>query len=386
VRGQTANMIGGLIIDPVVTTRDRLSDAELSATIDEIYACILEPHRWAGVLEMMCGRIDGCAASLNVFSLDSREAALLVEHGTDPECSASYVETYARLNPLIETALLHMAEGETRTLYESVDLAHYRNSRFYEEWVAPQGWGDWMGGLLIRATNSLAIIAVARAEARGSYSDRDRAFMGLLVPHLQRATRIGRVFGELDARRSGLAALAERIRASAFLLDATGRIAYANTLGERALAQGDFVREHGRVLALVDAEGQRRLSAVLGCPPNAAPVMTAVAGPGGKRIVSIMPASEATGGHVVVILNAVDIDLPLLGPFLAETYGLTSAEIRVLIALLKRRTLQDMAIEFGVTPRTIKAHLQKLFEKIGVKRQADLVGEVLGLIPAMALF
>jgi DNA-binding CsgD family transcriptional regulator len=111
-----------------------------------------------------------------------------------------------------------------------------------------------------------------------------------------------------------------------------------------------------------------------------------VAAPQGKRIVSIIPASGATGGHVVVTLNAVDIDLPLLGPFLAETYGLTSAEIRVLIALLKRRTLPEMAIEFGVTPRTIKAHLQKLFEKTGVKRQADLVGEVLGLIPAMRLF
>ena len=114
--------------------------------------------------------------------------------------------------------------------------------------------------------------------------------------------------------------------------------------------------------------------------------MTTVAGPGGKRIVSIMPASEATGGHVVVIVNAVDIDLPLLGPCLAEAYGLTSAEIRVLIALLKRRTLPEIATEFGVTHRTVKAHLQKLFEKIGVKRQADLVGEVLGLIPAMRLF
>lgn len=374
------------IIDQVATRREWLSAVELSSTIDEIYACILEPRRWTGVLKTLCERIDGCAASLNVLALDSREAALLVEYGTDPNRSASYVRTYARLNPLVETALLHMAEGETRTLYDSVDLEHYRRSRFYEEWVSPQGWGDWMGGLLIRTTDSLAIVAVARAEARGAFSDDDRAFFTLLSPHLRRATRIGRLFGELDARRIGMAALVERIRASAFLLDAAGRIAYANGLGERALVQGEFVRAPGRVLGLVDAEGQRRLSAVLACPPSAAPLMTAVAGASGKRIVSIMPASEATGGHVVVILNAMEIDLPLFGPFLAETYGLTSAEIRVLIGLLKRRTLPEMAREFGVTPRTIKAHLQKLFEKIGVKRQADLVGEVLGLMPAMRLF
>ena len=365
---------------------ERLGDAELSATIDDIYACILEPHRWVGVLKRLCDRIEGCAASLNVIGLESRDAALLVEHGTDPKRSASYVNTYARLNPLVETALLHMAEGETRTLYESVDLAHYRRSRFYEEWVSPQGWGDWMGGVLIRTTESLAIVAVARAESRGPYSDGDRAYLALLAPHLRRATRIGRLFGELDAQRSGLAALVEGIQASAFLLDASGRIAYANSLGERALAEGDFVRAPRRVLGLVDAEGQRRLNAILACPSSATPVMAAVSGPSGKRIVSIMPASDATGGHVVVILNAMEIDLPLFGPFLAETYGLTSAEIRVLIGLLKRRTLPEMATEFGVTTRTIKAHLQKLFEKTGAKRQADLVGEVLGLMPAMRLF
>ena len=55
-------MIDGLVVDPVAIRSQRLSDTELSATIDEVYACVLEPHRWAGVLEMLCGRIDGCAA------------------------------------------------------------------------------------------------------------------------------------------------------------------------------------------------------------------------------------------------------------------------------------------------------------------------------------
>jgi DNA-binding CsgD family transcriptional regulator len=361
-------------------------EAELSRTIDHIYACSLEPERWAGVLERLCNRIDGCAASLNVLSLDTRDAALVVEHGTDPARSAAYVETYSRLNPLVETALLHMTEGETRTLYDSVDLPHYRKTRFYKEWVAPQGWGDWMGGLLIRTTQSLAILAVARAESLGAYRDEDRDFVALLMPHLRRATRIGRMFGELDARRSGLAALTERIRAAAFLLEPSGRVAYANSQGEQALAEGHFVREHGRVLALVDVEGQRRLGAMLTTTLKPAPVVMAVTAPVGKRIVSIIPASSATGDHVVVTLNAVEIDLPLLGPFLTETYGFTTAEIRVLVGLLKRRTLPEMAAEFGVTTRTIKAHLQKLFEKTGVKRQADLVGEVLGLMPAMRLF
>jgi DNA-binding CsgD family transcriptional regulator len=281
--------------------------------------------------------------------------------------------------------MLYTPPGQVNALYQVVDLEEYRRTRFFREWVAPQGWGDWIGCVLIRTTASLAMLNIARQERDGAYGEAELELMRLLTPHLQRATALGRVFDHGSAERAGFSALVGRIRAPAFLAEPNGRVAFANAAGERLLAEGSMFQDHDGVLAPVDPAARRLLAEALA--DREATLATAIVGPpDDRRVLSIVPPSAESGGHCIVLVTSREADLPLPGPLLVEAFGLTAAEIRVLVALFKRRTLAQIADDMGVTQRTTKAHLQHLFEKTGTRRQADLLAEVLSLVPPISIF
>jgi DNA-binding CsgD family transcriptional regulator len=57
----------------------------------------------------------------------------------------------------------------------------------------------------------------------------------------------------------------------------------------------------------------------------------------------------------------------------ATAFGLTPPETRVLASLLAGRTLAETAAVLDIAPSTAKTHLDNIFSKAGVARQADLM-------------
>ena len=279
-----------------------ISADQLSAAIDDIYSCVLDRRRWFGVLGTLCELLGGCAASLNIHNLTNKTPELLIEYGTEPAASEAYVREYAAINPLIEATLLYTPRGKVNTIYRVIDMTEYRRSRFYNEWVAPQQWGDWMGVLLMRSLDSLAMLAVARLEREGPFTDGQIASMGLLLPHLERATMLGRLFDDRLAEREGMAALINRIRAAAFLVDRMGSIAFANAAGEQLLAEGSVFRARSRELIAVSPAAQKMLSKAL-AEPGAEPMSMVVQADGGRRALSVIPAHAESGDYAIVMLT-----------------------------------------------------------------------------------
>jgi DNA-binding CsgD family transcriptional regulator len=65
----------------------------------------------------------------------------------------------------------------------------------------------------------------------------------------------------------------------------------------------------------------------------------------------------------------------------AAAFKLTPGETRVLASLLGGRTLAETADTLGISPTTAKSHLESIFTKTGVARQADLMRLITGLTP-----
>jgi DNA-binding CsgD family transcriptional regulator len=57
----------------------------------------------------------------------------------------------------------------------------------------------------------------------------------------------------------------------------------------------------------------------------------------------------------------------------ARQFQLTPSEVRVLDAVLKVSGVPKMAEALGISQATVKTHLQSIFGKTGVRRQADLI-------------
>ena len=58
---------------------------------------------------------------------------------------------------------------------------------------------------------------------------------------------------------------------------------------------------------------------------------------------------------------------------MATAFFLTPAETRLIESLLAGRSLRETTAALGVAMTTAKTHLENIFQKTGVKRQAELM-------------
>ncbi|GJD68289.1 helix-turn-helix transcriptional regulator [Methylobacterium gnaphalii] len=67
------------------------------------------------------------------------------------------------------------------------------------------------------------------------------------------------------------------------------------------------------------------------------------------------------------------------GRILSQRYRLSPAEVRLVLAMDGRLALSDVAAALGISYETARWHLKRVFAKLGISRQAELVAMVLAL-------
>jgi DNA-binding CsgD family transcriptional regulator len=113
------------------------------------------------------------------------------------------------------------------------------------------------------------------------------------------------------------------------------------------------------------------------------------AGAASERWLRLVVAPIYFGGggasHAAIwVLNTASPGLPS-EEVLAALFGLSRAEARLAIGLLRGRSAAEYARLAGVGVATIRSQLHSIFVKTGVKRQAQLVA-LLARVPALQIF
>jgi DNA-binding CsgD family transcriptional regulator len=114
-------------------------------------------------------------------------------------------------------------------------------------------------------------------------------------------------------------------------------------------------------LPLVSAEGERYVGHLL-----------PLAGGTGPR------ADVATRRGGALFVHRATVDAATLPEGIARHFGLTSTELRVLLAIVEVGGAPEVAESLGIAVGTVKTHLHRLYQKTGTARQADLVKLVAG--------
>ena len=123
-------------------------------------------------------------------------------------------------------------------------------TRFYREWVQPQGMVDSVHTMLDKTATTGAAFVVFRHERDGLVDDETRRRMRLIVPHIRRAVLVARLIDLKQAQAATFADTLDGLSAGLFLVDASGRIVHANAAAHGILAEDDFLRTiSGRLVA-----------------------------------------------------------------------------------------------------------------------------------------
>lgn len=213
-----------------------------------------------------------------------------------------------------------------------------------------------------------------------------------LWPHIRSFVSVRQALAEAGALGASLHDLLDNTRTSVIQLDRGGRILAANDpardifrSGEALFAPGGFLRATRQA---ENAKLQRMLAEALprfGVHGVAGSMAIQGSAPATILFVHIQPVGAESRGHdthrVATLVLAVRPASPVwIKPdVVASAFGLTSTQSRIAVMLAAGRTVADIAAATGRKERTVRWHLQQIFRKQDITRQAELVRRVLSL-------
>ena len=144
----------------------------------------------------------------------------------------------------------------------------FLETRFYKEWVRPQGLVNSAHAMLEKSVTTAAAFVVFRHERDGLVDDEARHRMRLIVPHFRRATLIGKVIDLKKMEAATFADTLDCIGAGTFLVGVNGRVVHANIAGRALLEKGDVLHSANGRLTASDHEADQTLADIFAAAGN----------------------------------------------------------------------------------------------------------------------
>jgi DNA-binding CsgD family transcriptional regulator len=366
---------------------------QLSELIGEIYDAALDPSLWSDVLGKAGRFVGGPVAAIFAKSPTALTGTVYYHSGgKDPSYRQLYFDKYIKFDPTT-TAQYFSEVGQPMAVADIMPYQEFLETRFYKEWVQPQGMVDAVTAVLDKSVTSAALFAVFRYQSDGVVDDETRQRMRLIVPHIRRAVLIGRLVDLRVADAAGLADTLDGLSAAMCIVDPDGRIVHANAACHVLIDAGDFLSAiRGRIVAREAKVDQtlRELFAAAGAGDAAIGTrgiaLPLVARDGSHYVAHVLPltsgarrlAGIAYSATAALFICRVAAEVRSPPEVIARAYNLTPTELRVLLAIVDVGGVPESAVALGIAESTVKTHLGRLFVKTRARRQADLVKIVTG--------
>jgi DNA-binding CsgD family transcriptional regulator len=358
--------------------------------VGNFYEAAYDESQWQGAVESLRQVWDGATVCFALQNIKTH-GGTAVHTGVEDSYHRSYFEEYARHN-LIENALVPAPAGTIFTNWDPVPHDLWFDSRFWNEWMAPQDLHYLLGAKIQLVGDVMGTLQIQRGRHQSDFDAGDVALLQQLVPAITRAAYLGHRIGtlKLEAQAATMVIGAQRI--ATVVVSADGSILHLNEAAEFFLAQPGcgLVRRNNRLSAydiatsvtlqqlVVDACGLNsgnlpgRGGDLLVQPVRegmVAPVAVSVGPIAGSPMFGVTP-----GPHAVVLLRHVTLDVPDgFEDHARQLFDLTPAEARIAAALASGMALKDAAALHGIRFSTARSYLEGIFRKTGVRQQSQLV-------------
>jgi DNA-binding CsgD family transcriptional regulator/PAS domain-containing protein len=354
---------------------------KISDLIEDIYDAALAPTRWNDVVVGINDFVGGRACG--IFSKDSISKSGVTHYycGADPHFIQLYSESHSKFDPLVTLPRF----GQVVSIPDLVPFDEYRRGRFYQEWLRPQGCLDAANVVLENSGSNVPVLLTVLSGKR-MVDDAMRRRIEQIVPHAHRSLMINKA---IDLKQSEAAAFADTLdglSAGIFLVDVSCRIVHVNVAGRDMLGADDFLRAVSGCLVARDSRANHTLRGIFTANSDVAIATAELALPltahdGERYVAHVLPLTSLARNGVrpgfkaiaALFVRKVELNGQAYGAPVARAFGLTPAELRVLLAVVSVGGVPETAERLGIAETTVKTHLYRVFAKTGASRQADLV-------------
>jgi DNA-binding CsgD family transcriptional regulator len=362
---------------------------QLRRLLPKVYQINRGSGDWASRLMEIGEYLEADAVALISHDFLRNRGFIYHATGYNQEYLSSYTLQFSYENPWLLRESDYRPPGKVHVGEELVSEAKLVRTRLYTDWLEPQNLHHRLCAVLSRDRDTAVLLEVMRSRDGGRFTQDKIDACRLLVPHLQGLLRMQQRIAELECERDAALDALDYLRWGVLLVDNHGSRLAANRRAQEILVARDGLMAQGEDVRAVLADDSARLDRLL---------ISAIKGGGGRRsgALSITRPLKAHPLNVVVIplrtrskeladrvpaaaIFMSDPDMRINGneQHLRELYALTPAEARLATHLSCGRSVEEAAAEMGVTVNTARAYLKRIYSKLGVRRQSELVRRLL---------
>jgi hypothetical protein len=162
-----------------------------SSVVSDVYDCAVQPLGWNAALTRVASLMNAAYATISLADLPHTNPIMAAHSPWDPEMLRVLNEDFGvdGIPGLREVIFGELDQPLSTMSQMSEDV--FQESRFYREWVQPQGLRDACVTKFAQTGNRLGVLGVITFADRDVVSSDERRFMQLISPHIRRAALIG---------------------------------------------------------------------------------------------------------------------------------------------------------------------------------------------------
>lgn len=358
------------------------------ASVQRIHDASLTADAWQPALQSVISLLNGDHAILFASDHAHQEGTLAASFGIDQQGLARFASPEAA--HWIESAMRMMTRsGSPVTRSRLMPDRQFERTDFYNEMVRPVG-GFHALGIAHQMPTLSSFFTVCRPKRAGDFDADDLAMMQTLSPHFGTALRVRQRLGTADLGTQGAWVALERLNTGVIVVDSMVEVIFANKTAEIMFSARKIRLDRDGLCIGDEAASQRMRHMIRVCTSG-----STLAGGGtiepslgphcGLRI-TVTPfrpdrigfeAYGDLGPLALLLVSDPEQEKRKKATALQRRFGLTPAEAAFALEIVKGDGRAAAAARLNITVGTARTHLEHIFEKTGVQRQAALVRLIL---------
>jgi DNA-binding CsgD family transcriptional regulator len=259
----------------------------------------------------------------------------------------------------------HYKAGETmpKKISDVMSVRQFRETAAFQEYYRHAGTNHQM--IFTMYNGDQMRVALAFNRDRRDFSERDRAVLIFLSPHLAQAYRNCRVAAKTDLDLETIGEGLDSIHRALMVAEPNGKIHWTSPLAGEWLMEffPDFTHGAERLPSLL-AKWLRNIDRAA---QTGRPAFSQLQLPTSSGCRLLVYSGKANGRYVIVLMRErTEID-----PVSAEPFGLTPREAEILFWLSEAKTRPEIGAILGVSWRTVAKHMEHIFAKLGVENRME---------------
>ena len=354
-----------------------------SEVVEAVYDCAFDPNHWHDIVRMIADLSGSQRCTFGVHDYANGCDELIFQFVWEDASSCRlHKKEYSHLDPLFPLVRM-MGIGDVAARATLMEDSEFE-TRYYQEWVKPQCQYDMIALITLQAGQRTGLLVANRDEDHPQYGERDVRLFALVSRHICRAVAISDSLHRKTTKSQTLETTLNTLATAIYLMDFHGRVVFMNRAAKDQVKTGKVLRIENKHLVPIDRVARLAMSKAIteAIADETGPISLSLPdGESGGLFATILPLGREERGDfggafeatAVVFVQDPIAAPPFPGEAFSQLYGLTGAELRVLLAMSPGRSVREAAETLGISEATAKTHLQRIYAKTGTSKQTMLM-------------